>query len=78
MAKLSESTMATVMREMNKKLKSDGKNEALGESVTKICTIDLAFIEQAYVEVCASAVLQKTGWTAKLFKRLISTGTGVI
>ncbi len=36
--------------------------------------IDLAFIEQAYVEVSSSAVLQETGWTEGLFRRLIATG----
>jgi len=42
----------------------------------RICMIDLAFIEQAYVEVSSAAVLQETGWTAALFKRLVATGAG--
>lgn len=70
--------MATVVREMSKKLKTDGKDEALRESVSKICMIDLAFIEQAYVEVSSAAVLKETGWTEKLFRRLIATGAGVM
>ena len=36
--------------------------------------IDLAFIEQAYVEVSSQAVMRETGWTEGLFKRMISTG----
>ena len=36
--------------------------------------IDLAFIEQAYVEVARSAVLRETGWSEALFKRLVATG----
>ena len=36
--------------------------------------IDLAFIEQAYVEVSSAAVLKETGWSAALFRRLIATG----
>jgi hypothetical protein len=38
--------------------------------------IDLAFIEQAYVEVSAAAVLQETGWTESLFRRMITSGVG--
>lgn len=38
--------------------------------------IDLAFIEQAYIEVSSAAVLKETGWTEGLFKRLIATGAG--
>jgi hypothetical protein len=38
--------------------------------------IDLAFIEQAYVEVSSAAVLKETGWTEGLFRRLIASGAG--
>lgn len=66
--------MATVVYEVGKRLKSDGKSEELKDALGRICMIDLAFIEQAYVEVSSSAVLQETGWTEGLFKRLIATG----
>jgi hypothetical protein len=70
--------MATVVQETGKRLKLDGKDEALRDALGKICMIDLAFIEQAYVEVTAAAVMQETGWTEKLFKRLITTGAGTL
>lgn len=70
--------MATVVSASEKKLKVQGKDEQLKESLSKICMIDLAFIEQAYVEVSSAAVLQETGWTEKLFRRLIATGAGSI
>lgn len=70
--------MATVVREMTKLLHSEGKPEELRESISKICTIDLAFIEQAYVEVSYAAVIQETGWTASLFRRLIAIGAGAM
>lgn len=66
--------MATVVRAVEEKVQSTGKNDELHDSLSKICMIDLAFIEQAYVEVAESAVLRETGWTSKLFQRLISTG----
>jgi hypothetical protein len=66
--------MAAVVREIEKLLKADGKNGELKESLAKICMIDLAFIEQAYIEVTSNAVLQETGWSEGLFKRLIKTG----
>ncbi|BAZ33111.1 hypothetical protein NIES4074_56210 [Cylindrospermum sp. NIES-4074] len=66
--------MAVVVHEVGRKLKLDSKPENLQESLGRICMIDLAFIEQAYVEVSASAVLKETGWSAALFKRLITTG----
>jgi hypothetical protein len=66
--------MATVVNEVGKRLKADGKDEALQEALSKICMIDLAFIEQAYVEVSSAAVLRETGWTEGLFRRLIKTG----
>lgn len=70
--------MATVVSQAEKRLKAEGKDEALKESLSKICMIDLAFIEQAYVEVSSAAVLQETGWTEKLFRRLIATGASSI
>jgi Protoglobin len=66
--------MATVVTEVGKRLKIDGKDENLKDALGKICMIDLAFIEQAYVEVSQQAVLQETGWTEGLFRRLIATG----
>ncbi len=68
--------MATVVREVGNKLKAEGKNDELRNALGKICMIDLAFIEQAYVEVSSNAVLQETGWTEGLFRRLITTGAG--
>lgn len=70
--------MATVVREMDKKIIADGKNSSLKDSVSKICMIDLAFIEQAYVEVSSNAVLQETGWSEGLFRRLIATGANAL
>jgi hypothetical protein len=69
--------MATVVREVAKKLKSEGKSDELATALGKICMIDLAFIEQAYVEVSSNAVLKETGWTEGLFRRLIATGAAV-
>ncbi|WP_413171484.1 protoglobin domain-containing protein [Anabaena azotica] len=66
--------MAVVIHEVGKKLKLDGKSEELKDALGRICMIDLAFIEQAYVEVSSSAVLRETGWSEALFKRLIATG----
>lgn len=66
--------MATVIRAVEERIKADGKDEKVKESLAKICMIDLAFIEQAYVEVTSASVLKETGWTEGLFKRLISTG----
>lgn len=66
--------MATVVREVDKRIKSDNKDNSLANSLKKICMIDLAFIEQAYVEVSSSAVLRETGWTEGLFRRLIASG----
>lgn len=70
--------MATVVQEVSKRLKSDGKAEDLRESLGRICMIDLAFIEQAYVEASSAAVLKETGWTEGLFKRLIATGADAL
>jgi hypothetical protein len=66
--------MGVVVHEVGRTLKQDGKPEDLQESLSKICMIDLAFIEQAYVEVARSAVLRETGWSEALFKRLVATG----
>ncbi len=68
--------MATVVNEVGKRLKKDGKPEELRYALGRICMIDLAFIEQAYVEVSSAAVLKETGWTKELFQRLIAAGTG--
>jgi hypothetical protein len=68
--------MATVVHEMGKRSQQDNKEESLREALSKVCMIDLAFIEQAYIEVSSTAVLRETGWTEGLFKRLIATGAG--
>ncbi|NET00922.1 MAG: hypothetical protein F6K62_20340 [Sphaerospermopsis sp. SIO1G2] len=70
--------MAIVVHEVGKQLRADGKSEELQEALGRICMIDLAFIEQAYVEVSTAAVLQETGWTEKLFRRLIATGANAM
>jgi hypothetical protein len=66
--------MATVVQEFGKRRQTDGMSDAVQESLSRICMIDLAFIEQAYVEVSSAAVLKETGWTEGLFKRLVATG----
>ncbi|MEA5577539.1 protoglobin domain-containing protein [Anabaena sp. UHCC 0451] len=66
--------MATVVHEVGKKLKVEGKSEELKDALGKICMIDLAFIEQSYIEVATNAVLKETGWSAALFKRLVTNG----
>lgn len=68
--------MATVVHQVGHRLIVDDKDQALKDSLSRICMIDLAFIEQAYVEVTSAAVLRETGWTEGLFKRLITTGAG--
>lgn len=68
--------MATGVSEVGKRLNAEGKDESLRNALSKICMIDLAFIEQAYVEISAVAVLKETGWTENLFKRLVATGAG--
>lgn len=65
--------MAMVVHQADQRLKADGKPEELKEALSRICMIDLAFIEQAYVEVTLSTVFKEAGWTEALFKRLIST-----
>ena len=66
--------MATVVNAVGQELKAAGLSEDLRDALGRICMIDLAFIEQAYVEVSSQAVLRETGWTEGLFKRLIATG----
>ena len=71
--------MATVVNEANQLLMAEDQNNYnLQQSLNKICMIDLAFIEQAYVEIASQSVLQETGWSERLFKRLITTGAGTI
>lgn len=70
--------MATVVQAVGKRLEVDGKDQTLREALSRICMIDLAFIEQAYVEVSTAAVLRETGWTEGLFRRLITTGAGAM
>jgi hypothetical protein len=70
--------MATVVNEVGKKLKSEGKSEELHDALSKICMIDLAFIEQSYIDVATNAVLQETGWSAALFKRLVTNGAAAM
>jgi hypothetical protein len=66
--------MATVVNEVGKKLKAQEKSEELKDALGKICMIDLAFIEQSYIDVATTAVLRETGWSAALFKRLVTKG----
>ncbi|MDP5338564.1 MAG: protoglobin domain-containing protein [Nodularia sp. (in: cyanobacteria)] len=66
--------MGVVVHEVGRALKSNAKPEQLQESLGRMCMIDLAFIEQAYVEVATAAVLRETGWSEALFKRLVATG----
>ena len=66
--------MTNVVNEVGKHLKMAGLSENLRDSLGRICMIDLAFIEQAYVEVSLQAVMRETGWSEGLFKRMISTG----
>jgi hypothetical protein len=70
--------MATVVNEVGKKLKSEGKSAELQDALSKICMIDLAFIEQSYIEVATTAVLRETGWSAALFKRLVINGAATM
>ncbi len=70
--------MAVVVQAVGARLRAEAKSVALQESLSKICMIDLAFIEQAYVEVSAAAVLKETGWTEGLFRRLVTAGAGTL
>ncbi|GAB4384838.1 MAG: protoglobin domain-containing protein [Elainellaceae cyanobacterium] len=70
--------MAAVVQEAAKQLQADGLSNEVRDALSKICMIDLAFIEQAYIEVSSAAVLRETGWTEGLFRRLIATGAGAM
>lgn len=70
--------MALVVEELGRKAKTDGKSDDLRAALAKIAMIDLTFIEQAYIEVSSNAVLKETGWTEKLFRRLIATGANTM
>ncbi|WOD41977.1 protoglobin domain-containing protein [Nodosilinea sp. E11] len=70
--------MAVVVHEAGKRAKADGKDQQLCDALSKICMVDLAFIEQAYIEVSSAAVLRETGWSEGLFRRLIATGAGAM
>ena len=70
--------MAIVVNEVAKTLKEGNKSEELRGALSRICMIDLAFIEQAYLEVSSAAVLKETGWSEGLFRRLISTGAAAM
>lgn len=70
--------MAIVVSEVGKRLRAEGKSDELQDALSRICMIDLAFIEQAYMEVSAAAVLKETGWTERLFRRLIVTGAAAM
>lgn len=70
--------MATVVNEVGSKLRSEGKSDELQFALSHICMIDLAFIEQAYLEVSRAAVLKETGWSERLFNRMIATGASAM
>jgi hypothetical protein len=70
--------MAAVVNKVGQRLKAEGKPDTLQEALACICMIDLAFIEQAYFEVTSAAVLQETGWSDGLFRRLITTGAAAM
>ncbi|MGQ4648525.1 protoglobin domain-containing protein [Lyngbya aestuarii] len=68
--------MAVVIHAVGKRVREENKNQEMLDALSRICMIDLAFIEQAYVEVSSAAVLRETGWTEGLFQRLIKSGAG--
>ncbi|MEA5450036.1 protoglobin domain-containing protein [Leptolyngbya sp. CCNP1308] len=70
--------MAVVVHEAGKRAIADGKDQQLRDALAKICMVDLAFIEQAYIEVSSAAVLRETGWSEGLFRRLVATGAGAM
>ncbi len=70
--------MAVVVNAVRERLRQDNQPEALYNALSKICMLDLAFIEQAYFEVTSEAVLKETGWTQTLFQRLITTGAAAM
>ncbi|MFQ3583644.1 MAG: protoglobin domain-containing protein [Cyanobacteriota bacterium] len=70
--------MSVVIKAVREHSRQDNQPETLENALSKVCMIDLAFMEQAYVEVSSQAVLQETGWTQALFQRLIATGAAAI
>ena len=66
--------MAVVVNAVGQQLRRDRKPEALSDALSKVCMIDLAFIEQSYSE----ALFQETGWTQALFQRLIAKGAAKV
>lgn len=70
--------MAVVVHEAGKRAIADGKDQQMREALAKICMVDLAFIEQAYIEVSSAAVLRETGWSEGLFRRLVTTGAAAM
>ncbi|MBE9155434.1 hypothetical protein IQ265_01050 [Nodosilinea sp. LEGE 06152] len=70
--------MAVVVHEAGKRAQVDGKDQQLCDALSKICMVDLAFIEQAYIEVSSAAVLKETGWSEGLFRRLVATGAATM
>jgi hypothetical protein len=70
--------MAVVVQEAGKRAAADGQDQQLRDALSKICMIDLAFIEQAYIEVSSAAVLKETGWSEGLFRRLVTTGAAAM
>ena len=66
--------MSAVVLEVGKRLQQEGKPDDLRSTLSKICMIDLSFIEQAYIDVAYHAVQQETGMSEALFKRLVATG----
>ncbi|MDA0674238.1 MAG: protoglobin domain-containing protein [Cyanobacteria bacterium] len=70
--------MATVMAKVGDRLKTDDQADDLRDALSRSCMVDLAFIEQAYIEATSTAVLRETGWTEGLFRRLVATGAGAM
>nr|WP_242028420.1 protoglobin domain-containing protein [Pseudanabaena sp. FACHB-2040] len=70
--------MAIVVREAGLRVTQEGKSEELRDALARVCMIDLAFIEQAYLEVTSAAVLKETGWSERLFRRMITTGAAAM
>jgi hypothetical protein len=70
--------MAVVVTAVRQQLRRDQKSEALSDALSKICMIDLAFIEQAHAQVLSEALFKETGWTQALFQRLIAKGAETV
>jgi hypothetical protein len=49
-----------VVHEVGKRAQTDGKDQFLRNTLSTIRMVDLAFIEQAYIEVSAAVVLKKS------------------